>query len=180
MGYLAVLESRRPPPAADPEAFDSWARAVLRAYGHFQLLTPVRQGPWGVEALNQRVQHLLAQGPHALLPEAAERPWFEGRPVMVTRNDYALGLMNGDIGIALRLPWGSGPGSTRAERRSGSNAPQLRVAFLTSSDIRWVLPSRLQAVETAFALTVHKAQGSEFEHIALVLPDTDVPILTRE
>lgn len=169
-GYLQVLARMRPPPDADPEAFAAWAQAVLRAQAHFQVLTPLRQGPWGVEWLNQRIQHLLAQGPNAPLAGTEGRTWFEGRPVMVTRNDYALGLMNGDMGVALRVPWGAG----------SHEAMRLRVAFLTSEGIRWVLPSRLQAVETAFAMTVHKSQGSEFTHVALVLPDADSPVLTRE
>jgi exodeoxyribonuclease V alpha subunit len=92
--------------------------------------------------------------------------------VLVTRNDYALGLMNGDMGITLTLP---GNESDSVER-------PLRVAFRTGDGkdgIKWVLPSRLQAVETVYALTVHKSQGSEFAHAALVLPDKLNPILTR-
>jgi exodeoxyribonuclease V alpha subunit len=86
--------------------------------------------------------------------------------VLVTRNDYGLGLMNGDIGITLELPGGV-----------------LRVAFPAgdgSAGIKWVQPSRLQAVETVFALTVHKSQGSEFTHVAMALPESLSPILTRE
>jgi exodeoxyribonuclease V alpha subunit len=86
---------------------------------------------------------------------------------MVTRNDYNLNLMNGDIGLCL------------------PTAKGLRVAFAhTTSDgqlgVRWVLPSRLDAVDTVFAMTVHKSQGSEFEHVALVLPERIKPVLTRE
>jgi exodeoxyribonuclease V alpha subunit len=93
--------------------------------------------------------------------------WASGRPVMVTRNDYNLNLMNGDVGLCLPTPKG------------------LRVAFAdTTPDgqvgVRWVLPSRLDAVETVFAMTVHKSQGSEFEHVALVLPERITPVLTRE
>ena len=90
--------------------------------------------------------------------------------MLVTRNDYGLGLMNGDMGITLALP--------RAEGGS-----VLRVAFPGgdgSGGIKWVLPSRLQGVETVYALTVHKSQGSEFDHAALALPDSLSPILTRE
>jgi exodeoxyribonuclease V alpha subunit len=79
--------------------------------------------------------------------------------------------MNGDIGIALELPVAAG------------EPPVLRVAFPAgdgSGGVKWVSPSRLQGVETVFALTVHKSQGSEFTHAALVLPDTYSPILTRE
>ena len=174
-GYLAVLHEQRPPDAAAPEAFDDWARAVLKAQAGFQLLTPLRQGPWGVEGLNRRIQHLLSQGVQAPIAGADERQWFEGRPVLITRNDYALGLMNGDIGLTLRVP---------AQRSEGGGASMvLRVAFPAGDStgaIRWILPSRLQAVETVFAMTVHKSQGSEFTHTALVLPDVSNPVLTRE
>ncbi|BBI63170.1 hypothetical protein HSBAA_44760 [Vreelandella sulfidaeris] len=96
--------------------------------------------------------------------------------MLVTQNDYSLKLMNGDIGITMAVP----------DPRSTSGAPGrslLRVAFPTSdpeNPIHWVLPSRLHAVETVFAMTVHKSQGSEFLHTALLLPPTLNPILTRE
>ncbi len=124
----------------------------------------------GVEGLNQRVAaELLRLG----LIEA-DHGWYEGRPVLVTRNDYSLGLMNGDIGIALRLPERNDDGSLRFA---------LRVAFPRndgSGGVRFVLPSRLVEVDTVFAMTVHKSQGSEFAHTALVLPDALNPVLTKE
>jgi exodeoxyribonuclease V alpha subunit len=119
-----------------------------------------------VEGLNPRIAGWLREA--GLI--GADEGWHEGRPVLVTRNDYGLGLMNGDMGITLALPLAGG----------GS---QLRVAFPSGdgrNGIKWVLPSRLQAVETVFALTVHKSQGSEFTHAALALPDSLNPILTRE
>ena len=95
--------------------------------------------------------------------------------MLVTRNDYGLGLMNGDIGITLALPHRA-PGAAEATWI-------LRVAFAGGEqgrEIKWVLPSRLQAVETVYAMTVHKSQGSEFDHAALVLPQGLNPVLTRE
>ncbi|MGQ9660095.1 MAG: exodeoxyribonuclease V subunit alpha [Thermochromatium sp.] len=173
LGYLAVLHEQRPPDDADPSAFDEWARTLLKVQAGFQLLTPLRQGPWGVEGLNRRIQHLLSQGPKAPLA-GATHPWFEGRPVLITRNDPALGLMNGDIGLTLRVSTRQGKGQASAG---------LRVAFRAgdgSDAIRWIPPSRLGEVETVFAMTVHKSQGSEFTHTALVLPDVSSPVLTRE
>jgi exodeoxyribonuclease V alpha subunit len=164
--YLQTLRDRQPAHDADQSAFDAWADDVLDAYGKFQLLCALRRGAWGVEGLNRRVAHLLQE--ERLI--AATGEWYLGRPVLVTRNDYELGLMNGDIGITLALPAPEGGWS-------------LRVVFAASDGsrrIKWVLPSRLQAVETVFALTVHKSQGSEFTHAALVLPDTLSPVLTRE
>ena len=178
--YLRSIRDQRPGDGADQAALDGWAKGVLEAQKAFQLLTPLRQGLWGVEGLNQRIIELLRA--RALLAnpggQAAARPaagasarqWFAGRPVLITRNDYGLNLMNGDIGVTLSVPAGPSPASGR-----------LRVAFPSpDGGVRWVLPSRLQQVETVFAMTVHKSQGSEFIHTALVLPDTSNPILTRE
>ena len=175
--YLNTLESERPDTSLafeeNGKAYNTWAKQVLNAYSRFQLLCALRKGPWGVEGLNLRIaktlrrEKLLFGNDHTL-----EKGWFEGRPVLVTQNDYGLKLMNGDIGITLAVPDPRTPGRTL-----------LRVAFPTSdpeNPIHWVLPSRLHAVETVFAMTVHKSQGSEFQHTALLLPQTPNPILTRE
>ncbi len=168
--YLGVLQANRPAPRTELESekWAQWAREVLHAFESFQLLCAVRKGPWGVEGLNQRATQVLTA---ARLIEG-EQPWYEGRPVLMTRNDYGLGLMNGDIGIALRLPDGSAP-----------DRQVLRVAFPRNDGqggVRFVLPSRLNDVETVFAMTVHKSQGSEFAHTALILPDALNPVLTKE
>lgn len=175
--YLNTLAGERPNTSlafeVNGEAYDAWAKQVLNAYSRFQLLCALRKGPWGVEGLNLRIaqtlrrEKLLFGNDHTL-----EKGWFEGRPVLVTQNDYGLKLMNGDIGITMAVPDPRTPGRTL-----------LRVAFPTSdteNPIHWVLPSRLHAVETVFAMTVHKSQGSEFQHTALLLPQTPNPILTRE
>jgi len=144
----------------DAAQYNHWAKQVLDAFDTFQVLCALRRGPWGVEGLNQRIEQWLFDQLPAL--------WYEGRPVMITRNDYNLGLMNGDVGITLKDSTG-----------------KLRVAFPSENsgdtvNIRWVSPMRLPDVETAFAITVHKSQGSEFNHVALVLPETKTPVLTRE
>lgn len=168
--YLEVLQGTRPQldTVLEDPAWTLWAGQVLAAFDDFQLLCAVRKGPWGVEGLNLRIASaLLAAG---LL--AGEHGWYEGRPVLVTRNDYSLGLMNGDIGITLCLPDANQPGRK-----------VLRVAFPRgdgSGGLRFVLPSRLAAVETVFAMTVHKSQGSEFAHTALLLPEQLSPVLTKE
>lgn len=175
-GYLREMQRRPPEDTTDRVALDAWAKGLLVAQKEFQLLTPLRQGDWGVDGLNQRIIELLRE--HGVLVADSANPtqqrhWFAGRPVLVTRNDYVLNLMNGDIGLTLSVPVG---GATRdAARRV------LRVAFPTvEGGVRWVLPSRLQDVETVFAMTVHKSQGSEFTHTALILPDRANPVLTRE
>ncbi len=165
--YLTLLRQGRPGPEAAPGAYDAWARRVLKAHSQFQVLCALRRGPWGVEGLNHGIARALQE---AQLIDAGTG-WYLGRPVLVTRNDYGLGLMNGDIGVTLVHPGTAGQGAG------------LRVAFPAGDGqdgIKWVLPSRLQAVETVYALTVHKSQGSEFTHVALVLPEHPSPILTRE
>jgi exodeoxyribonuclease V alpha subunit len=133
---------------------DAHALAALKAFAGFQVLCAVRDGLWGVDQLNQRIAAGLG------LPTEG---WYAGRPVMVTRNDYSLKLMNGDVGLCLH------------------HARGLRVAFPDGQGgVRWVLTDRLDAVDTVVAMTVHKSQGSEFDHVALVLPDRPVAVLTRE
>ncbi|WP_082621808.1 exodeoxyribonuclease V subunit alpha [Bordetella sp. N] len=164
-GYLAIL--RQGPADTDPHTLDAWAAAILKQHQRFQLLATLRNGEWGVEGLNRRVARLLFD--QGLIAQADG--WYAGRPVLVTHNDYALGLMNGDIGITLALPGADGQADT------------LRVAFASSDGsgrIKWVPPSRLPSVDTVYALTVHKSQGSEFEHAVVVLPERVSPILTRE
>ncbi|MFC0226239.1 exodeoxyribonuclease V subunit alpha [Serratia aquatilis] len=140
------------------------AVTVLEAFGRFQVLCALREGPFGVAGLNERIENALQRaGLIRRNPGPAGR-WYLGRPVMIGRNDSALGLFNGDIGIAL-------PGE-------GSD---LRVHFqLPDGSIKSVQPSRLPAHETAFAMTVHKSQGSEFDHTALVLPNHYLAVVTRE
>src|SRR5471032_2265658 len=170
--YLSLLRNQRPPVdcALDDKRWTEWARQVLQAFDTFQLLCAVRKGPWGVEGLNQRVTDALLK---ARLIDS-DQQWYEGRPVLMTRNDYGLGLMNGDIGIALKLPEREGP-------EAGKHV--LRVAFPRNDGqggVRFVLPSRLNDVETVYAMTVHKSQGSEFAHTALILPEALNPVLTKE
>ena len=168
--YLNRLHDTRPAlehPLEHP-AWNEWAASVLSAFDAFQLLCAVRKGPWGVDGLNHRATRALVGA--GLIEQ--DQQWYEGRPVLMTRNDYGLGLMNGDIGIALRLP-----------EASGNGRQVLRVAFPRNDGkggVRFVLPSRLNDIETVYAMTVHKSQGSEFQHTALVLPEALNPVLTKE
>lgn len=148
--------------AADvPAAHSTWVTEVLMAFDRFRLLCAVRNGDWGVAGLNRAVEIALERAGH--IRRGGE--WYAGRPVMVTRNDAALGVFNGDIGIALP---------------SAAEGHALRVYFLQGEDLRSVGVTRLAHVETAFAMTVHKSQGSEFEHTAMVLSASAGAILGRE
>ena len=161
-GYVSYLQAmRQRPPGDDPVAFAAWVMDVLTAFDRFRLLCAVREGEWGAAGLNAAVERALV-GAGWL---ARRGDWYEGRPVMVTRNDPGLGVFNGDVGITLRP---ATPGSP------------LRVYFRDGAALRSVAASRLASVETAFAMTVHKSQGSEFEHTVLVLPQEPSRVLTRE
>lgn len=134
---------------------------VIAAFGEYQLLCALREGPFGVSGLNDRLEQLLAQ--KRKIYRTPHSRWYEGRPVMISRNDSALGLFNGDIGIAL-------------DRGQG-----LRVWFqMPDGSVKSFQPSRLPEHETAWAMTVHKSQGSEFNHAALILPTQLSPVITRE
>ena len=158
-GYADCLQllAQRP---AEPAGFEPWVRELLTRFDRMRVLCAVREGPWGVAGLNTAVEAALAK--QGLLRRQGE--WYEGRPVMVTRNEPALGVFNGDIGLVLASPGGTA----------------LRAWFMEGSTLRSVATSRLADVETAFAMTVHKSQGSEFAHVVLVLPEEDNPGLTRE
>ncbi|WP_455845544.1 exodeoxyribonuclease V subunit alpha [Pantoea agglomerans] len=136
---------------------------IIAVFGRYQLLCALREGPFGVQGLNQRIEQKLMQLQLIRRPTGGSR-WYQGRPVMVTRNDSALGLFNGDIGITLFDEEGL-----------------LKVFFpLPDGSIKAVQPSRLPTHDTAWAMTVHKSQGSEFDHTALVMPAQFLPVLTRE
>ena len=159
---LALLAQR--PQGSGTDAQQAWVRAVLQAFDRFRVLCAVREGDWGVQGLNLAIESRLARA--GLLPGRGE--WYEGRPVLVTRNDADLGVFNGDIGLVLR------------SAGLGAAPPSLRVWFADGPALRSVSVSRLPAVETAFAMTVHKAQGSEFDHTVLVLPPEGGRLCSRE
>jgi len=126
---------------------------AFAAFNAFRVLTAQREGAWGVAGLNEALEAHFRNQP-------GER-WYAGRAVMVRQNDYALGLFNGDIGLCLQTPAG------------------LRVFFEAETGFRPFAPARLPSHDSAFAMTVHKSQGSEFAQVLLVLPETPSPLLTR-
>ena len=157
--YVATLQAR--PKGDDASAHAHWTAAVLNAFDCFRVLCAVREGDWGAAGLNQAIERALVH--QGNLSKQGE--WYEGRPVLVTRNNAGLGIFNGDIGITLRPPTRGAP---------------LRAYFMDGQTVRSVAVSRLAHVETAFAMTVHKSQGSEFSHTVLVLPRDPSRVLTRE
>ncbi|HEX5394657.1 MAG TPA: exodeoxyribonuclease V subunit alpha [Rhodocyclaceae bacterium] len=139
------------------------AAELHRRFSGFRLLAAHREGPWGIRRLNGGIERALgALGP------TPRQPWYPGKPVMVSANDYGLRLFNGDIGIAAIDPV-DGLLKVWFEDQD-ANAPGLR----------GFLPTRLPAHDTAWAMTVHKSQGSEFDRVMLALPEASSLLLTRE
>jgi len=156
-GYREYAEKLQDAPGEDT------TRTILEAFNRFRVLVATRQGTLGVEAVNQDIERLLVrQG--WLSMSNGRSAWYVGRPVMITRNDYDLGLFNGDVGVLVNTESG-----------------QVRAAFPgQDGQVRYVLPSRLPTHETAFAMTVHKSQGSEFNRVQLLLPERWQGVITRE
>ncbi len=159
--YAEVLAQGRGQRFGTEAEQQQWVAAVLQAFDRYRLLCAVREGEWGVAGLNRAVEAAL-QARGAIRKDGE---WYAGRPVMVTRNDAQLGVFNGDIGMALP---------------SFSDPARLRVYFMQGENLHHVSTARLAHVDTAFAMTVHKSQGSEFEHTALVLAAQGGSVLSRE
>jgi len=136
--------------------------AALAALGKFRILCAVREGPFGTENINRLTEEILAEAGF-MAPEQIRFGSYAGRPLMVTANNYVLKLFNGDTGVV----W-------PADGFSPVYFPD------EAGGIRRVARERLPEHETVFALTIHKSQGSEFDHVLLVLPDKSSPVLTRQ
>ncbi|SKA50246.1 exodeoxyribonuclease V subunit alpha [Enterovibrio nigricans] len=150
-GYRRYLEALK---AGDDH------RSVLAYFSDIRVLCALAEGPFGVKGLNSAIEKALAD---KHLIALGEETFYPGRPVMVTQNDHGLGLYNGDIGIVVKQDDG------------------LRVVFeLSDGSVKAFLPSRLPEHQTAYAMTVHKSQGSEFSHTIMVLSPTHSPVMTRE
>ncbi len=132
--------------------------SCIQAFEQFRVLCAVKQGGQSVYAVNQMMMNLLAKRGWR-----TAQPFYPGRPIMITQNHYRQNLFNGDIGLILPNVDG-----------------ELQACFLFGEELRWLPLSRLPAHETVFAMTVHKSQGSEFDHIALLLPEEDSVVLSRE
>ncbi|WP_420591197.1 exodeoxyribonuclease V subunit alpha [Bacterioplanoides sp.] len=144
-------------------------KQIIQAFSEFQVLVATRQGPFGIEEVNRQIELLLR--PQLDKKHQYSGAMYPGRAVMISRNDYDLGLFNGDIGILVEVPKDS---EAKSER-------ELKAAFMDSDgEVRLLLPSRLPEHETAFAMTVHKSQGSEFDQVFMILPTTWQSVITRE
>jgi len=150
-----VLDGFRPCLEAETPA------EALRRFDHFRILTALREGPWGATGMNHAAETLLREA--GLIRRDTQ--FYRGRPVLVTENDYTHKLFNGDTGIILPDP----------------ETGNLRAFFSSpNGTIRAIPPEFLPKHDTAFAMTVHKSQGSEFDRILMILPPEDTVLLTRE
>lgn len=150
--YLLAVKSAKTP------------EEILSKFNQYRVLTALRDGPYGVVGLNDKLERLLHRQGLIHRPFNKLNKHYSGRPIMISRNDSPLGLFNGDIGIILA---------------DEENA--LRAYFqFPDGTIRGIQPNRLPLHETAYVMTVHKSQGSEFAHTAFVLPTVYSPVITRE
>ena len=134
---------------------------ALNQLTEFAVLCALRRGPFGAETVNGLLERMLRETGRI----EGNGHYYTGEPLIIVRNDYDVGLFNGDLGIVL-------PDATSGE---------LRVFFRgEDSDVLNFAPGRLPAHQPAFALTVHKSQGSEFRDALVILPERDAPVLTRE
>ncbi len=132
---------------------------ALAALGRFQILCALKRGAFGRDGVNATMESLA----EAAGFRRRGQVWYSGRPILITANAPHLGLFNGDLGIA----W-------------PDDAGRLLAWFGGPDGLRGLVPDRLPAHETAFALTVHKSQGSEFDEALVLLPPVPAPVCTRE
>jgi exodeoxyribonuclease V alpha subunit len=136
------------------------AHRALNALAGFRVLCAHRRGPYGVETWTDRIERWLANEVEGF---GAEGQWYVGRPLLVTENDYGLRLYNGDTGVVV-----------------ATDSGRVSAAFERRGELIEFSPTRLGAVESVYAMTVHKSQGSQFAAAAVLLPDPTSQILTRE
>ncbi|WP_036304880.1 exodeoxyribonuclease V subunit alpha [Methylobacter tundripaludum] len=149
---------------------DAEFEQIFQAFSRFQVLCSNRQGKNSVADINYRVEQKLAEQKRIDLSCL----WYPGRPVMVTQNNPALHLYNGDIGICM-------PDSIPSTSSGQVSTGKLMVFFQRADgSVKKYLPARVPHCETVFAMTIHKSQGSEFEEVLIVLPESINPVLTKE
>lgn len=134
-------------------------RAALDALRSVQVLCAHRRGPAGASMWRAEIERWL----RTAMPGYGAGAWYAGRPLLVTENDYGLGVFNGDTGVVIDAGGG-----------------RLRAVFDRRGEVLEVRPTRLASVDSLYAMTIHKAQGSQFHSVVVVLPDPTSPVLTRE
>lgn len=161
LGYQHYIEGLKSYLTADEP--EHCIAEVVKLFDDYRILTAIRHGALGLSQLNIQIEQRLLEALSLYMSKQGD--WYVGRPVMMTYNDYQLGLSNGDIGICFK--------------RSRDGQSQFEVYFPSLE--KWVPATRLpKSIETAFALTIHKSQGSEFTHVAVVLDEAAKNLLSKE
>lgn len=144
----------------------------IKGIDQFRILCPTHKGLYGVESINQTIDQILSA--HGI---PKRDTWYPGRSVIIQQNDYGAGIFNGDIG----LTWPHEDDSKSSETKPEIAPSSLSVHFQTGDKIKSIAPSLLPSCQTAWALTIHRTQGSEYDHILIIVPPSeDSKILTRE
>ena len=152
---------------------------AFKLLSRFRILCATRKGDYGVENINELVKNYFVE--QGLISSSANL--YHAKPIMISENDYRLGLYNGDIGLI----WRNDAGHLMAVFEDMSNKSiknqNAEPANIQTNEqsYKWIMPSRLPSYESVYAMTIHKTQGSEFEHVAMILPtQTDNKLLSRE
>jgi len=140
----------------------------------FRILCVTRVGTFGVENMNKLVQSYLNKN---------DEGFYHAQPIMISENDYRLGLYNGDVGFL----WKNSNGhlmayfETASVKNDSIEKEDIKIKDKGQDGFKIILPSRLPKFETVYAMTIHKTQGSEFDHVAMILPQqTENKLLSRE
>ena len=150
-GFLKTIEEKKHDQAG-----------ILAALTEFQVLCALREGPFGISGINELVAKKLGKDADS---------WYAGKPVIITQNDHARHLYNGDVGIILPC------------METSTCAMNLKACFLVDGKVKQVSRNQMPPHETCYAMTVHKSQGSEYNQVCIVLPDnvTELsPVVSRE
>lgn len=158
-GFYAYFDALKKYMESDDPNAD--VEQVIQAFGQYRILTAIRHGNFGLTKMNNAMQKSLLDQ----LPLLVKRgDWYVGRPVMMSYNDYQIGLSNGDIGLCFK---------------HRTNPTEFEVYFPSLN--KWIPATRLpKSIETAFAMTIHKSQGSEFTHTAVVMDEASIKLLSQE
>ena len=156
------------------------ADAALEAASRIKLLAATRRGPFGLDDWSERIERAVASRAGGL--KRGER-WYVGRPILVTTNDRLTGVSNGDAGVVVARPAEDGTAEHGSDEPGDADpADEERdVALRLGGVLKRLPPARLDAVQTWWAMTIHRSQGSEFPEVIVSLPQSAAsPILTRE
>lgn len=160
----AGLDGLRADAVSSAQALAGAARAgdvaaALKLLDRHRLLCAPRRGPYGVDRWTRQVEAWIAP---EMSPAGADGEWYPGQPLLITANDYDVGLYNGDTGVVVSTPDG------------------VRAAFARGGVPVLIAPVRLSNVHSLHAMTIHRSQGSQFDRVSLILPSAQSPLLTRE